>query len=42
MRVKISFGWLTFEVEMTLDELVELIKKLHELFPSVKPKVNLD
>ena len=40
MKVKITFGWLSFEVEMTLEEFVDLLKRLHELFPKVGLTVN--
>lgn len=39
MKVRIIFGWLTFEVELTIEELVQLLKRLHELFPNVEAKV---
>ena len=39
MKVKIGFGWLSFEVDLSISELVWIVEKLRKLFPKTQLKL---
>lgn len=39
MKVKVGFGWLSFELEVSFDEFLKLIDWLRKIFPAVKLSV---
>jgi hypothetical protein len=40
MKVKITFGLLIFEVELTFKEFIELISELLKIFPDFRPTLS--